>query len=70
MITQKDIQKGDLIVLRDTGWKATILDNYKTRNIRLAEVDGIFKEVGSIYASNIHSVKRDGEWKPVNYQEA
>lgn len=70
MITQKDIQKGDVILLRDTGWKATIMDNYKTRKIRLAEVDGFYKEIGSIYASNIHSVKRDGQWKPVNYQEA
>ena len=70
MITQKDINKNDTVLLRDTGWKAVIMDGYKNRQIRLAEVDGFFKEIGSIYASDIHSVYRDGTWKPVTYMEA
>jgi hypothetical protein len=66
-ITSKDINKNDVVLLRDTGWKATILDGYKNRTTRLAEVEGFFTEIGSIYASDIHSVFRNGTWIPVNH---
>lgn len=46
-----DLKKGDRIRLR-CGWYATMMDNLKG-NIRLANVEGDFTEIGSIYAHDI-----------------
>jgi hypothetical protein len=50
-MTTNELKKGDRIMLK-CGWYATMLDN-KRGNIRLAEVEGIEKEIGSIYSGDI-----------------
>ncbi len=54
-----DIKKGMRIQLRN-GWKGTMYDNRKG-NIRMAEVEGIVTEIGSVYAHDIIFVWVDGE---------
>lgn len=46
-----DLKKGDRIRLRN-GWYATIADN-KKGDIRLADVEGHYREIGSVYAHDI-----------------
>lgn len=46
-----EIKKGTRIQLRN-GWKGTMADNRKG-NIRMAEVEGIVTELGSVYAHDI-----------------
>ena len=46
-----ELKKGDRVRLAN-GWKAVIMDN-KRGNIRLAEVHGLYTELGSIYAHDI-----------------
>jgi hypothetical protein len=50
-MTTNELKKGDRIMLK-CGWYATMLDN-KRGGIRLAEVEGIEKEIGSIYSGDI-----------------
>lgn len=63
MLNTNDLKKGTQIMLKN-GWAAVIYDN-KKGNTRLAEVDGIFKEIGSIYAHDIDRAFIGGEWLPV-----
>ena len=64
-----DIKKGMRIVLRN-GWKATMYDNARG-NIRMAEVEGHYTEIGSIYAHDIASVESSpGVWVPVTLTPA
>ena len=58
-----DIKKGTQILLSN-GWGAIMYDN-KKGNIRLAEVDGYFKEIGSIYAYDIAQAFIGGQWVDV-----
>ena len=61
-----DIKKGMRIKLAN-GWYATMMDN-KRGNIRMAEVEGIYTEIGSIYAHDIISVEQpDGVWHVVEH---
>ena len=46
-----ELKKGDRIRLHN-GWYATIMDN-KKGNTRLANVEGLYTELGSIYAWDI-----------------
>lgn len=46
-----DLKKGARVRLRN-GWYATIADN-KKGDIRLADVEGHFREIGSVYAHDI-----------------
>ena len=46
-----DLKNGDRIQLRN-GWYATIVDN-KKGNIRMADVEGICREIGSVYSHDI-----------------
>lgn len=46
-----ELKKGDRILLRN-GWYGTIKDNMKG-NTRLAEVEGYFTEIGSVYSHDI-----------------
>jgi len=46
-----DLKKGDRVLLRN-GWYATIRDNAKG-NTRLADVEGFFREIGSVYSHDI-----------------
>lgn len=63
-----DIKKGMRIVLRN-GWEATMYDNARG-NIRLAEVEGHYTEIGSIYAHDIAAVRVDGTWLPITLTPA
>jgi len=49
-----DLKKGTRIRLRN-GWLATIWDN-KKGNTRLAEVEGFYTEIGSVYSHDIEYV--------------
>lgn len=63
-----DIKKGMRFRLAN-GWYGTMLDN-KRGNIRLAEVEGIYKEIGSVYAHDIISVEQpDGVWHTIELTE-
>lgn len=62
-----DIKKGDHLLLKN-GWKAVMFDN-KKGNIRMAEVDGLYKEIGSIYVWDIDCVKVGTEWVSVDLTE-
>ncbi len=60
-----DIKKGMRIVLRN-GWEATIEDNRKG-NIRMATVEGLYTEMGSIYAHDIAGVLINDQWVRPEY---
>ena len=63
-----DLKKGMRVLLRN-GWYATIMDN-KRGNSRLAEVEGIVTEIGSVYAHDIVKVRKDeGIWENVEHTE-
>jgi hypothetical protein len=51
------------------GWKGTIKDNRKG-NTRLAEVEGFFTEIGSVYSHDIVSAIVDGQWVQVEHTPA
>jgi hypothetical protein len=63
MIETNDLKKGTPITLKN-GWAAIIMDN-KKGDTRMAEVDGYFKEIGSIYARDIDTAYVNGQWQPV-----
>jgi hypothetical protein len=65
MLNSNDLKKGTQIMLK-SGFGAVLYDN-KKGNIRLAEVDGIFKEIGSIYAYDIDQAFINGNWHPVTH---
>jgi hypothetical protein len=65
MINTNDLKKGTQILLKN-GFGAILYDN-KKGNIRLAEVDGIFKELGSIYSYDIDQAFINNAWQPVTY---
>ncbi len=66
-----DIKKGTRVELRN-GWQATMMDN-KKGNVRTAEVEGIYTEIGSVYAHDIVMVQTDSEadtWEIVEHTKA
>ena len=64
-----DIKKGTRLKLRN-GWEATMYDN-KKGNIRMAEVEGIYTEIGSVYSHDIVAYKDEqGNWKNVEHTKA
>jgi hypothetical protein len=63
MINSNSLKKGTPIKLKN-GWAAVIMDNRKG-DTRMAEVDGLVKEIGSIYARDIDTAFVDGKWQPV-----
>lgn len=62
-MTTNEIKKGTRFRLRN-GWEATMEDNRKG-NIRMATVEGICTEMGSVYAHDIVSVLVGEAWQPV-----
>ena len=66
-MTTNEIKKGMRIALR-CGWYGTMMDNLKG-NTRLAEVEGIYKEMGSVYAHDIVSAMVGGKWVTVEHTE-
>lgn len=61
MVKTNDLKKGTKILLAETGWTATLEDN-KKGTTRMATVEGIVTEMGSIYAHNIAAYQKDGDW--------
>lgn len=59
-----DIKKGMRVLLQN-GWYATMQDS-KKGNIRMATVEGIYTETGSIYAWDIKAVRPDAN-EPQNW---
>lgn len=51
MVKTNDLKKGVRIQLSN-GWYGTLADNMKG-NIRMAEVEGFYTEIGSVYAHDI-----------------
>ena len=57
-MTTNEIKKGMRFKLAN-GWWATMMDN-KRGNIRMAEVEGLYKEIGSVYAHDSISCETEG----------
>lgn len=68
MMTTNDIRKGMRFKLAN-GWFATMKDN-KRGNIRMAEVEGIHTEIGSVYAHDIIAVQKDDVWHTVKLTDS
>ena len=62
-----DLKKGARIRLRN-GWYGTIADN-KKGDIRMAEVEGTFTEIGSVYAYDIVAALVAGDWVVVEHMK-
>tara|TARA_R100000656_G_C3889059_1_gene116142 strand:+ start:330 stop:584 length:255 start_codon:yes stop_codon:yes gene_type:complete len=58
-IIPNDIKKGD-VGYQKNGWKFEMMDN-KKGNIRMAKVYGLYTEIGSIYATDIDFIIKNGE---------
>lgn len=69
MIKTNDIKKGMRVQLRGTGWYGTMADNMKG-NTRVVDVEGIFHEMGSVYAHDIARALVNGKWEAVEYTPA
>ena len=63
-----DIKKGMRFLLA-CGWYGTMKDNMKG-NIRFAEVEGFYTELGSVYAHDIVSVQTPEGWVGVEHTPA
>jgi hypothetical protein len=65
-----DIKKGMKLQLKN-GFAATMADNAKGM-IRTADVEGIYREIGSIYAHDISRVLNPttGQWETPRFTEA
>jgi len=64
-----DIKKGQRVTLRN-GWNGTMMDNRKG-NTRLVEVEGVYTEIGSVYAHDIVIAQSaDGTYEPVEHTPA
>lgn len=55
-----DIKKGMRIQLAN-GWYGTMMDN-KKGNTRMAEIEGYYTEIGSVYAWDIKKVQVNQSW--------
>ena len=66
MVKTNDIKKGWRIRLAN-GWYGTMKDNMRGDR-RMAEVEGFFTEIGSVYSHDIVLAKApDGEWQGVEH---
>lgn len=68
MMKTNDIKKGMRVQLTN-GWYGTMKDNARG-NTRMVEVDGFFKEIGSVYAHDIAVVLTASGWVPVYHTDA
>ena len=62
-----DIKKGMRVLLAN-GWEGTMYDNAKG-NIRMVDVEGTFREIGSVYIHDILWVKVGDGWEYVRLSE-
>lgn len=63
MIYTNDLKKGTRIKLAN-GWYGTLMDNRKG-NVRMAEVEGLYTEMGSVYGHDIVQALVGKEWMAV-----
>ena len=63
-----DMKKGTQIVML-SGELGTIMDNRKGM-IRVAEVEGVFTEMGSIYIDDIDLVLTDDGWEKIEFNQS
>ena len=64
-----DMKQGTVVRLRGTGWRATIVDNAKGL-VRLADVEGLYRETGSIYVHDIAYVESADGPEPLELSKA
>lgn len=62
-----DIKKEMRVKLRN-GWFGTMKDNMRG-NTRMVEVEGVFTEIGSVYAHDIVAVLVDNKWVAVEHSD-
>lgn len=63
------LRKGDRVQLRN-GWFGTIADNARG-NIRMATVEGIYTETGSVYSHDIiRACPKGAAWEDVQHTPA
>lgn len=69
MVSIKEVKKGNRVKLRN-GWFATVLDNKANAHTRMCLVGGIVTEMGSVYSTDIVSVRvreLDDVWEEVEH---
>ena len=64
-----DIKRGMRVRLRGTGWEGTMPDNGRG-NTRIVLVEGMYTELGSVYAHDIVAVQVDDVWVKVEHTDA
>lgn len=67
-VLTNDLKKGTRILL-NSGFYATLLDN-KKGNIRLADVEGLYREMGSIYSHDIKKALLNNSWVDIDYTDS
>jgi len=74
-VKTNDLKKGTRILLRN-GWYGTLKDN-KKGNIRFAEVEGLYTELGSVYSHDIveaqlptDNTDNSGRWVEVEHTKS
>lgn len=65
-VKSTDLENGTRIVQRN-GWYGTLKDGQKRHNTRVAEVEGFYTEMGSIYVHDILAAQIDGKWYRVEH---
>jgi hypothetical protein len=63
-----DLRKGARVQLRN-GWFATVADNARG-NIRMCDVEGVYREIGSVYSHDIIRAQYEGVWQDVEHTPA
>jgi hypothetical protein len=67
-VKTNELKKGTRVQLAN-GWFATIADNMRG-NTRMATVEGIYTETGSVYAHDIVKAFVDGVWQDIKHTPA
>jgi hypothetical protein len=64
-----DIKRGMRVRLRWSGWEGTMSDNAKG-NTRIVLVEGMYTELGSVYAHDIVAVQVEDKWVKVEHTDS
>ena len=63
-----DLKSGTRVQMRN-GWYGTLKDN-KKGNTRIAEIEGDYTEIGSVYSHDIMRYQdSNGNWNPVEHTD-
>lgn len=69
MVLIENVRKNDRVQLKN-GWYATVLDNKGAASVRLCKVEGLYTDIGSVYATDIDRVQTNAstdEWSKVTH---